>query len=112
MEGWRCGALKTAIVAPLQAAALKHHLVVDDFDGGEAARAVALRGLEAFRTLGQTGQLSVWPRRQGSDISSTRTKFHSGSEIRDAKNFTLKNLICSMQNLTKMNKLEVCSFCF
>lgn len=64
------------LIRPLQAAAFKHDLVAADFDGGEAARAVALRGLEAFRTLPQTGQLSIWSRRQDCDIGLRCTVFH------------------------------------
>lgn len=75
MEGWRGGALKVDVILPLKAAALKHDLVAHDFDGGEAPRAVALRGWEAFGT--QTGQLSIWRRRQDSHISSACTQFHS-----------------------------------
>lgn len=67
------------VILPLQAAALKHDLVAADFDGGEAARAVALRGFEAFRTLPETGQLSIWPRRQDGDMSSTCTAFPHAS---------------------------------
>lgn len=73
VEGWRGGALKMDVIRPLQAAALKQDLVAADFDRGEAARAVARRGLEAFRTLPEAGQLSIWPRRRDCDISSTCT---------------------------------------
>lgn len=59
MEGRWGGALKMDVILPLQAAALKHHPAVADFDGGEAPRAVALGDLEAFGAIPQTGQLYI-----------------------------------------------------
>lgn len=47
---------------PLQAAALKHHPAAADFHRGKAPRTVALGGLEAFRAVTQTGQLSICER--------------------------------------------------
>lgn len=59
VEGWRRGAMQTNFLRPIQAAALKHHPAAADFDRGEAPCSVALGGLEAFRAITQTGQLSM-----------------------------------------------------
>lgn len=58
--------MQTDFLWPIQAAALKHHPAATDFDRGEAPRTVALGGLEAFRSITQTGQLSICER----DMSS------------------------------------------
>lgn len=79
MEGRRCGAKQTGFLRPLQAAALKHHPRAADFDRGEAPRAVARCGLEAFGTITQTRQLSICGR---NDMSSPHS--HAVSQCREA----------------------------
>lgn len=59
--------MQTDFLRTLQAAALKHHPAAAEFDGGEAPRTVALGGLEAFRAVTQTHQLSICGR---DDMSS------------------------------------------
>lgn len=51
--------MKIDVILPLEAAALKHHPAIVDFDGGEAPRAVALGDLKAFGAIPQTGQLYI-----------------------------------------------------
>jgi len=48
--------METDFVEPLQAAVLKHHSAAADFDGGKAASAVALGGLEGSGGFTQTLQ--------------------------------------------------------
>lgn len=62
--------MQTDFLRPHQAAALKLHPAAADFDRGEAPRTVALGGLEAFRAITQTHQLSICGR---DDTSSPHT---------------------------------------
>ena len=58
--------MKTGLLSPLQAAALKQHPAAADRDRGEALGAVALRG-RARWAITKTHQLSIWG---GDDMSS------------------------------------------
>lgn len=62
--------MQTDFLRPHQAAALKLHPTAADFHRGEAPRTVALGGLEAFRAITQTDQLSICGRE---DMSSPYT---------------------------------------